>query len=95
MEKLVKGEQTFNDDKTKIEESRLQWSLQAAAGAEYNVNKTLGLFLEPGISHYFDNHSDVENIYKDKPWSFSLNFGVRINMVKRRQACSSMSPLQI
>ena len=80
MEKLVKGEQTFNDDKTKIEESRLQWSLQAAAGAEYNVNKTLGLFLEPGINHYFDNHSDVENIYKDKPWSFSLNFGVRINM---------------
>ena len=80
MEKLVKGEQTFNDDKTKIEESRLQWSLQAAAGAEYNVNKTFGLFLEPGINHYFDNHSDVENIYKDKPWSFSLNFGVRINM---------------
>ena len=80
MEKLVKGEQTFNDDKTKIEESRLQWSLQAAAGAEYNVNKTLGLFLEPGINHYFDNYSDVENIYKDKPWSFSLNFGVRINM---------------
>ena len=59
---------------------RLQWSAQAAAGVEYDITPSLGLYLEPGVTHHFDNHSSVENIYKDKPWNFSLNFGFRINL---------------
>ena len=32
---------------------------------------------EPGVSYYFNNHSSVINVYKDRPTSFSLNVGVR------------------
>ena len=54
--------------------------MQGAAGVEYNITPSVGLYLEPGVTHHFDNHSSVENIYKDKPWNFSLNFGFRINL---------------
>lgn len=83
-EKLLKGNRsksiTGSDGDTKVSEKRLQWSVQAAAGVEYNITPSAGLYLEPGVSHHFDNHSDVVNIYKDKPWNFSLNFGFRINL---------------
>ncbi len=83
-EKLLKGNRsksvTGADGETKVSEKRLQWSVQAAAGVEYNITPSAGLYLEPGVSHHFDNHSDVVNIYKDKSWNFSLNVGFRINL---------------
>lgn len=84
-EKLVKGKRSISltgDDKddNSVSDKRLQWSAQAAAGVEYDITPSLGLYLEPGVTHHFDNHSSVENIYKDKPWNFSLNFGFRINL---------------
>ena len=84
-EKLLKG--TVNEklpsgktESSDLKESRLQWSLQGAAGMEYNLTPTLGIYLEPGVSHHFNNHSDIQNIYKDKPWNFNLNFGLRWNI---------------
>ena len=84
-EKLLKG--TANEklpsgrtESSDLKESRLQWSLQGSAGAEYNLTPTLGIYLEPGVSHHFNNHSDIQNIYKDKPWNFNLNFGLRWNI---------------
>ena len=84
-EKLLKGnmkETTPGDvtEETKLTESRLQWSMQGAAGVEYNITPALGLYVEPGISHHFNNHSDIQNIYKEKPWNFSLNLGFRLNI---------------
>ena len=55
-------------------------SLAGVDTIEYNITPYVGLYLEPGVTHHFDNHSSVENIYKDKPWNFSLNFGFRINL---------------
>ena len=84
-EKLLKGnmkETTPGDvtEETKLTESRLQWSMQGAAGVEYNITPALGLYVEPGVSHHFNNHSDIQNIYKEKPWNFSLNLGFRLNI---------------
>ena len=84
-EKLLKGSMsekspTGDSEDTRLSESRLQWSMQGALGMEYSITPTLGIYLEPGISHHFDNHSDIQNIYKDKPWNFSLNFGLRVNL---------------
>lgn len=84
-EKLLKG--SMNEKRpsgetknTSLNEKRLQWSVQGAAGMEYNITPTLGIYLEPGVSHHFNNHSDIQNIYKDKPWNFNLNFGFRLNI---------------
>ena len=90
MEKLVKGKSTTHyldasnkpDITESVSESRPQFSVSAAAGAEYNIGGNLGVYIEPGVSHHFDNNSGVENIYKKRPTNFSLSMGVRINFSK-------------
>lgn len=37
----------------------LQWPVTAAAGAQVNFTSRFGLYLEPGIAYYFDDHSGV------------------------------------
>ena len=87
MQKLVSGKATMDGvnilDNNKIQdvkEGGMQWSLNAAVGAEYNFMHNLGLYVEPGVSHYIDNHSSVENFYKYKPTNFSLNVGLRLGI---------------
>ena len=62
-------------ESTKIKQ--LQWSVNASAGLQMNLSSTTSLYAEPGISYYFDNGSEVETIYKDRPLNFSLNLGLR------------------
>ena len=62
-----------------LSENRLQWSMNLTAGAQYNLTRQLGLYVEPGVSHYFDNHSHIQNIYKDSPTRFNLQLGLRFN----------------
>lgn len=62
-----------------LSENRLQWSMNLTAGAQYNLTRQLGLYVEPGVSHYFDNHSHIQNIYKDSPTHFNLQLGLRFN----------------
>ena len=69
-----------NEENSTLSEKRMQWSMQGAAGMEYDITPSLGIYIEPGVSHHFDNHSDIQNIYKDKPWNFSLNLGFRLNL---------------
>lgn len=90
VEKLVKGKSTTTylyDKKQpelseKVSEKRPQFSVNAAAGVEYNFTESAGVFVEPGISYYIDNGSDVENIYKKRPANFSISLGLRINLNK-------------
>ena len=83
-EKLVKG-QRKNDatnSVSSVSEHRLQWAVKAAAGAAYRFTPQLSIYVEPGVSHYFDNHSGVVNVYKDRPTTFTLDMGVRVNVNK-------------
>ena len=87
MQKLVSGKATMDgvnipeeDKKHDIKEGGMQWSLNAAIGAEYNFVDNFGIYIEPGVSHYIDNHSSVENFYKHKPTNFSLNVGLRLSI---------------
>lgn len=60
--------------------SHIQLSAGASLGAELNIQRGLGVYIEPGVSHYFDNNSDVPTIYKDKPTNVNLNIGLRMNL---------------
>lgn len=62
---------------------RLQWSAGGAVGIEYNVVPQLGIYVEPGFRYYFDNHSSVRNFFKEQPFSWSLQMGVRLNLGQR------------
>ena len=85
-EKLLKGkrktvaqyEDMPDDVQTEsVKESRTQLSVNAAIGAEYKIDDRLSVFAEPGISHYFDNGSELSSIYKERPTNFNLNVGLR------------------
>lgn len=67
---------------TPIDKDRPQWSLSGALGVEYDVLPQAGIYLEPGIRYYFDNGSQMQNFFKDQPFSWSLQFGIRLNMGK-------------
>lgn len=85
-EKLLKGkrktvaqyEDMPDDVQTEsVKESRAQLSVNAAIGAEYKIDDRLSVFAEPGISHYFDNGSELSSIYKERPTNFNINVGLR------------------
>lgn len=79
VEKLVKGSTTeTKNGSNKVKEDRPQWSVKAAVGGAYHFTPALSVYAEPGVSHHFDNHSSVVNVYKDRPTNFSLNLGLRI-----------------
>lgn len=62
-----------------ISSKQLQWSINSAVGFEYRVTDLIGIYAEPGIVYYFKNNSNIETIYKDRPFNFNLRLGLRIN----------------
>ncbi|MBR6840879.1 MAG: outer membrane beta-barrel protein [Prevotella sp.] len=60
-----------------------QWSLNAAAGAEYSFTPQLGVYLEPSLGYYFDDGSNLEHYYKEHPLAPSISFGLRFNLNPR------------
>ena len=60
-----------------------QWSLNAAAGAEYSFTPQLGVYLEPSLGYYFDDGSNFEHYYKEHPLAPSISFGLRFNLNPR------------
>ena len=61
-----------------VTSKHLQWSVNTALGIEYRISNRVGLYAEPGVSYYFKNSSELETIYKDRPFNFNLNLGLRI-----------------
>ena len=57
----------------------LQWSVMAAVGAQYNLGPRIGIYVEPGISYFFDDGSEVRTIRKDTPCNFTLQAGLRLS----------------
>ncbi len=69
-----------NDVSVDIKKDRPQFSVNAAAGVEYDIIPQLGLYAEPGVRYYIDNKSSIDNVFKDKPCNFSLQVGIRFNV---------------
>ena len=63
-----------------VREKPWQCSVNASAGMQFNLSSVVGLYVEPGVSYYFDNGSSVSNIYKEKPLNFNLEFGLRFSL---------------
>lgn len=55
----------------------MQWSVNAAPGLQLKPTPNIGIFAEPGVSYYFNDGSSISTIYKDQPWNFNLNVGIR------------------
>jgi len=67
-----------------IGKDRLQWSAGGAVGAEFRPVPLLGLYAEPGLRYYFDNGSHLQNYYKEHPFNWSLQVGLRLNLGRKK-----------
>lgn len=92
VEKSVSGKLTTNyvvsggkpqpSEEEDIKVKPLQWSLSAAAGAQFKLTEKLGIYAEPGVIYYFDDGSDVATIRKEHPFNFNIQLGVRFTLPK-------------
>ena len=64
----------------KMTKDRLQFSGMLGPGLQFNVTRDFGIYVEPTARYYFNNGSDVENYFKDKPWNVNLNAGLRLTI---------------
>jgi len=62
--------------KIKSDIKRIQWSLNASAGAGYRFHKDWSFYFEPKVSYYFDNNQPI-SIRTDKDIVISLSAGIR------------------
>lgn len=76
----VKATYTTEGVKGKGKKDRVQFSADAAAGVQYQVLPQMGLYVEPGVKYYLDNKSRVDNYFKDHPFNFNLQVGVRYEL---------------
>ena len=74
MEKCVSAEMSDSE----IKPRPWQWSVNASVGAEYNITRQIGFYLEPSLGYYFDDGTKLEHYYKEHPLAPSLQFGLRL-----------------
>lgn len=65
-----------------VDSKPLQLSVGASLGAQLDVADNVGVYVEPGLSYYFDDRSSLQTIYKEKPLNFNLNIGIRYTIGK-------------
>ena len=58
----------------------LQWSANAAAGAQFNLTPFMALYAEPSITYRFDNGTKIETLYNERPLDFNLSVGLRFTL---------------
>lgn len=74
MEKCIYGKIGTKNETVKP----LQFSVMGAVGAQYNISNRVGIYVEPGVSYFFDDGSDVQTIRKENPCNFTLQGGIRL-----------------
>lgn len=60
-------DEQFSGGEENVKVKPLQWSLSAAAGAQFKITEKLGIYAEPGVVYYFDDGSNVNTIRKEHP----------------------------
>lgn len=96
IDKCVKGLQTtnFNANNTfkaqveteeNIGKSVWQSSANVSLGFQFNIVPTVGIYAEPGVTYYPSDGSSLLTVWRDKPWQFSLQVGLRLSPFKAKK----------
>ncbi len=60
----------------------VQFSALLGLGAQYDLLPFMGIYVEPSARYYFDNQSDVSTSFKEHPFKFNLQMGLRFLLNK-------------
>lgn len=82
LEKCISSEISGQTSLAGDDKKPWQWSVQAAAGAEYLFVPQFGAYLEPSLGYYFDDGTNVQHYYKEHPFAPSIEFGLRLHLKK-------------
>lgn len=77
---LVKGKFKTEMTTTALSEGKPQLSAKAGLGVSYAFTRWGRFFIEPGASYYFDNGTEIKNIYKERKFDFLLNVGISFEL---------------
>lgn len=80
--KYVIDNQDKGSETERLNDRPFQFSVNASVGLQFNIVNNVGLFVEPGVSYYFDDRSSIRHIYRDRPLNFNLNTGLRFTLGK-------------
>ncbi|WP_165585079.1 outer membrane beta-barrel protein [Chryseobacterium sp. FH2] len=75
VDNIVKDEFT-----EKVDVTPLQVSVNSAAGLQFKVIHNIGIYAEPGVAYHFRDDSQLNTIYKEKPFNFNMKFGIRLQI---------------
>lgn len=76
---FIDGEKT-NSQRSDVKVKELQWSINAAAGAQFNLWPAVAIYAEPSVGYRFANGTKIETLYNERPLDFSLNIGLRFTL---------------
>lgn len=76
------GDKAQQEDVIPITSHPLQMSLGANVGVQYNMSPMLSIYVEPGCRYYFDDHSSIDHVFKERKLIFNLDMGVRFTIGK-------------
>lgn len=79
---FILDHQNKGEESEKLSEKPMQWAANVSVGVQCNIINSMGIFAEPGISYYFNDGTDLQTIYKEKPLNFNLNVGIRFTFGK-------------
>lgn len=79
---FILDHQKKGSESENLSEKPMQWSVNASAGVQCNLVNSMSIFVEPGISYYFNDRTNIQTIYKEKPLNFNLNLGIRFTFGK-------------
>ena len=76
----VKARQRLQQLESNAKKDKVQWSANGGVGVQLDVVPRVGAFVESGLVYYLDNHSAVDNIFKDMPLNWNLELGIRLDL---------------
>lgn len=79
---FILDHQKKGNESENLSEKPMQWSVNASLGVQCNLVNSMSIFVEPGISYYFNDGTNIHTIYKEKPLNFNLNLGIRFTFGK-------------
>lgn len=77
---FILGDRVQQQETIPVNSHPLQLSAGAKVGAQYHLASMLSIYAEPGCRYYFDDHSSIDNVFKDRKLDFSLNMGLRFTI---------------
>lgn len=72
---ITSGTSVYTDSKKKL--PPVQWTINTSLGMQYQFAPNFNVFVEPTLNWYVPNGSNINNVWTERPVTFTIPFGIR------------------